>query len=95
MQTDSKVGTGTLILGNSSYIMQKTFHTWFTLVSGYLSHGVHNLNVSNCQFESQSALTFSKIVFQFYKTKKVPCSKCDFAAMSSGEKDSLNLGFPY
>ena len=64
-----------------------------TLVSGQPSYRVHHLNASNWQFESQSALTFSKIVFQVHITTIVPCSRCDFA-MSSGERDSLNLGFP-
>ena len=49
---------------------------------------------SNWQFESQTALTSSKIVFKVYNITIVPCSRRDFA-MSSGERDSLYLGFPY
>ena len=80
-----------------SLIMQKldfsnffrSLHTSFWVAQSL----VHHLNASHWQFESQSALTFSKFVFQVYVTKIVLCSWCDFA-MSSGERDSLNFGFP-
>ena len=55
---------------------------------------MHHLNASNWQFETESALAFSKIVFQVYIITNVPCCRCDFA-MSSSLRDSLNLGFPY
>ena len=58
------------------------------------SYRVQHLNASNWPFESQSALTFVKVVFEVYHYNLVPCSSCDFA-MSSGERDPLNLGFPY
>ena len=72
----------------------QTFSARCTLVSGQLNYRVPHLNASNWLFESQSALKFSKILFQVYVTTIVPCSKCDFA-MSSIERDSLNFGFPY
>ena len=65
-----------------------------TLVSGQPSYRVHHLDASNWQFESLSALTFVKVVFQVYYYNLEPCSSCDFA-MSSGERDPLNLGLPY
>ena len=55
---------------------------------------MHHLKASNWQFKSQSALPFSNFVFQVYIIANVPCCTCDFA-MSSGFRDSLNLGFPY
>ena len=54
-----------------------------TLVSGQLSDRVHHLNTINWQS-----------VFQVYIKTIMPCSMCDFA-MSSGERDSVSLGFPY
>ena len=49
---------------------------------------MHCHNASNSQFESQSALTFPKIVFRLV-------FHYNNSAMSSGERDSLNLGFPH
>ena len=63
-------------------------------MAGQPSHRVHHSNASSWQFWSQSALTFSKIVFQVYIIAIEPCFKCDLA-MSSGERDSLNKGCPY
>ena len=55
---------------------------------------MHLPNASSWQFESQSAPTSSKIVFGVNIITIVPYSRCNLL-MSSGEKDSLNLGFPY
>ena len=65
-----------------------------TLMTGNHSHRVNHPNANSWQFESPPALAFSKIACQVYIITIVPCSRCDFA-MSSGERNSLNLGFPY
>ena len=66
-----------------SHVMQKwifqSFSAGCMIVSGKLNRRVHHLNANNWQFECQSALTFSKIVFQVYIIIILSCSRCDVA----------------
>ena len=80
-----------LILHNAKKggFLQQDEHIW---LGGLVT--VQHPCASGCWLECQSALTFTKIVFQVYVTAIVLCSINDFA-MSSGERDSLNNGFPY
>ena len=74
----------------------QTFFAGCTLLFGFklVLQGAHYC-LDNSVTESQSALTFfKKNLFQVYIITNVPCCRCDFA-MSSGKRDSQNLGFPY
>ena len=110
IQTGSKVGTENHNLGNPSHLMTQRIHTPIShnAKSGFLKlflQGTHQFldnSVTECiilipvigRFSLKSALTFSKIVFQTYIITNVPCCRCDFA-MSSSQRESLNLGFLY
>ena len=88
----------------------QTFSAGWVLVAGWPRHRAHHLSSSGWPFECHSVLTmkhpslpggvfhwssiFSNVVFQVYINTKVPRFICELV-MSSGARDSLNLGFPH